>query len=216
VEFRFQQGPLRGFAFECLSSHKYFLLGAKYEDHLQKKFAEVVGPNDIAFDIGAHFGWWTLWFSALCKHVVAFEPSPANFSMLQKNVASNRRLNVSLNNLAASDFAGMVPFVDDGSSSHIQNGGSASAANLKVRTIRIDDYAEGPPPTFVKIDVEGSAASVLRGMARTLEEQKPTVVCELHDASEESAVSALLFARSYHSVNLEKMDRFPKHVLARP
>ena len=62
------------------------------------------------------------------------------------------------------------------------------AVGLHVHRVSLDGYlAEHPKiaPDLVKIDVEGHEVSVLVGMTKTLAEQNPAVVVELHGRPEE-------------------------------
>ena len=57
-----------------------------FETKIVKK---LVQRGDVAVDIGANIGYYTLLFSRLVKlsgKVFAFEPEPANFSLLKKNI----------------------------------------------------------------------------------------------------------------------------------
>jgi len=58
-----------------------------------------------------------------------------------------------------------------------------------------------PPPDVVKIDVEGAEIAVLEGMAGTLAEHRPAVICELHDTHREFAEH--MASAGYRVVNLE-------------
>ena len=50
-------------------------------------------------------------------------------------------------------------------------------------------WTRRPPPTFVKIDVEGAEPSVLKGMAATLSTYRPGVLAEV-DAADADQVGA--------------------------
>ncbi len=210
VRFRFTEGVLKGLRFECETSHKYFLLGTAYEKNLQAEVAALIRPNDLVYDIGAHFGWWTLWFSAMSKFVVAFEPSPSNFQVLRRNIERNRT-NVELKQVAASNCQGSMAFLEDGTCSHVSS--SRPLNGVQVKTEQIDAFAEDRPPSLAKIDVEGHAANVLEGMEKTLKNAKPTLILEIHDHNEESGVLGIL---ARHAYKIPEHDRgpYPKHVLA--
>lgn len=210
VQFRFTEGVLNGFRFECQSSHKYFLLGTAYEKNLQAEVAALIGPDDVVYDIGAHFGWWTLWFSAMSKFVVAFEPSPSNFQVLRRNIEGNRT-NAELHQVAASNCRGSMAFLEDGTRSHVSS--STPLNGVQVKTELIDTFAEARPPSLVKIDVEGYAANVLEGMEKTLKNARPTLFIEIHDHNEESGVLGIL-ARHAYKIPEHDREPYPKRVLA--
>jgi hypothetical protein len=43
------------------------------------------------------------------------------------------------------------------------------------------------PPNFLKIDVEGGEAAVLRGMREVLQRHRPVLLCEMHGRNREVA-----------------------------
>jgi len=71
-----------------------------------------IGCNDIVVDIGAHFGVFTF-FAACITHntVYAFEPSPSNFEILERNIRINTLKNIIANNFAVSDKNGLAKFL---------------------------------------------------------------------------------------------------------
>ena len=215
VKMRLTEASQDGLYFEALSSHKYFLLGTRFEHRLQKQLTKIVTPDDVIYDVGAHFGWWTLWFSQRCRHVVAFEPSPTNYPFLEANIAANHPSNVTLHKFAASNREATISFVEGGSYSHLGSAEVGNEALPKVKTMRIDDCTSDPAPTFVKVDVEGHAAPVLEGMTSILATRKPSVICELHHGAEQSAVLAILKGHGYQVRFLESEIEFPKHILAK-
>ena len=58
--------------------------------------------------------------------------------------------------------------------------------------------ASGIQPDLIKIDVEGTELSVLEGFERTLREARPSLVIEIHDIANGSAVRAFLQEYDYH------------------
>lgn len=82
-------------------------------------------------------------------------------------------------------------------------------------------YTQGNlEPTFVKVDVEGAEAHVLRGAARLLRERRPTVICEIHNEATDKAVHGELTASGYrlHSLDLVPINVPPAigHVVGLP
>jgi hypothetical protein len=91
-----------------------------------------------------------------------------------------------------------------------------------VEAVALDDLVEdgeAPPPTLVKIDVEGGEAQVLAGMRRILAAHRPTLLLELH-GSHAAPVPALLDEVGYALEPLggASLDRPwpPIHALATP
>jgi len=213
LRVRFVGAPLADISFDASSSHKYFLLGMGYERELQGLLRSLVTSDDVVYDVGAHFGWWTLWFSRMCGRVVAFEPSPTSFAVLRSNVESNSCSNVALLNAAASDRNGEFAFVEGGTSSHVTT--DVSQPHVTVRAMRIDDFQDACYPTLIKIDVEGFAAGVLAGMSAVLRAASPCIVCEIHNTAEDTAVGEILGNLGYRISRLESGKKFPWHILAK-
>src|SRR5437870_2877368 len=85
--------------------------GQSYEPFETQWIQYLVRPGDVVLDIGAHIGYYTTLLSQLVGvhgKVVAFEPDPTNFTLLQQNVARIACTNVTLYNLALSDRNGTV------------------------------------------------------------------------------------------------------------
>lgn len=68
-----------------------------------------IEKNDIVVDIGANCGVFTLFAAYISKNKVhAFEPSPKNFAILQRNITVNRLEHVVAHNCAVSDKIGLT------------------------------------------------------------------------------------------------------------
>jgi FkbM family methyltransferase len=184
-----------------------------YEPNLGLIIAALLGPRATFFDVGANFGYHTLGAAATGARVYAFEPVPR----LRQRLAGNLRLNglerrVIVSEYALSDRSGSADFYlakrrDDGSHSLIAGVQAQSIDRITVRTTRLDDYLQAsgaPPPTVVKIDVEGAEALVLDGAGALLDSATPPAVIietadRLADQIQESASSVLarLFRRGF-------------------
>lgn len=80
----------------------------------------------------------------------------------------------------------------------------------------LDDLVDRlPPPTLVKIDVEGAEPDVLRGMTRTIERFSPVIVCEIHGGGR-AACEELLLRAGYAVRNIEREPGGMPHLLAMP
>lgn len=149
----------------------------------------------VVYEIGAFQGILTLFFSSRAREVIAYEPNPPSYERVLQNLALNGRSNVRVRNLAVGDRAGSLtlltdPLMPGGTSGdptvarQIRSSSSVTAVDVPVVTID-EDIAAGqlPATDFVKIDIEGMELPALRGMARTIERQRPDLYLEMHGAT---------------------------------
>lgn len=223
VETKFTEGPMTGDTFACWTSEKYFMLGSRVETDAQEMLGRVINPGDVVYDIGGHAGYMSLLFASLVGpegRVFTFEPSPSNYSRVQRNIEANGKANVVVVNAAVSDHAGVAWFAEAGTMSRIvTNRATGGDATSNVRIIRLDDFTyreSHPVPAFVKLDIEGHAGAALTGMGRILAEHQPIILCELHDEREVRQVTEILDAQRYRFEPLDRDQRFPRRVLATP
>ena len=123
-------------------------------------------------DIGAHVGLFALpaskWVGKNGR-VVAFEPHPANFEMLSRNVRTNK-LKVELINAAVSDVAGTVKLhASTFNSGDHQIYQSGNRKGIPVECIILDDFiGSNERVDLIKMDVQGAEAAAFIGMERVL------------------------------------------------
>lgn len=146
------------------------LITRVYEPVETEMVKRVVKSGDVALDIGAHIGYYTLILSRLVGekgHVYAFEPCEKNYVVLKKNVEVNKCRNVTLVNKAVSDTTGKAIMVGW---SVRQRESLAESTNkeenlVEVESIRLDDFFahNACDVDFIKIDVEGHEFHALKG-----------------------------------------------------
>jgi FkbM family methyltransferase len=144
-----------------------------------------VSSGDCVLDVGANIGWYTARLSQLVGangRVFAFEPMPETFHLLAFNARLFPFPNVTLLNVAASDSFGMagmeVPLSGAGTPDLYQARLASTSADTTVYRLPLDALSIPGRVSFVKVDVEGHEINVLRGMERTLRENRPRVVVE--------------------------------------
>jgi FkbM family methyltransferase len=200
---------LDGHTFHCQTTHKYFFERQDFERDVWQILLERIRPDDVVYDVGAHFGFWAIRLSRVCRHVIAFEPSPTNLVTLIQNAGTIP--NVTIINAAVGSAEGVMSFSEGGSMSRVGVG------DIKVNLTTLDLSAERyPEPTFVLIDVEGFGTEVLRGARRALIRRVP-VMCEIHDANERDGVFELLKNADYTIRLLDVPDaerHFPFRIFA--
>jgi FkbM family methyltransferase len=213
---------MRGQSFVCSTAEKYFYLGSHLEEDGQKILLEILRPGEICYDIGAHVGYMSLLFAAIvgsAGQVFSFEPSPINYLRVRHNIERNGVENIAVLNLAASDREGEAVLEERGSMSTIVKTPGHSGGTAKIHAIRLDDFAYrdgNPPPSFVKLDVEGQAGPALDGMRRIFEVARPKLMCELHNSEEEGHVTRFLSSCRYTWSVIDHDHRFPRRVMSFP
>jgi len=142
----------------------------KYEKNFDAALMTSIRAQDTVWDVGANIGYYTSKFAESAKSglIVAFEPSPSTFPLLQEKFRHTS--NVHIENVALGDDEGDKSFFIAKSSveDSLFNRSGVYATEVKVRVARADSYAESFPPNVIKIDVEGFELEVLNGMHKTL------------------------------------------------
>ena len=167
------------------------LAGSKsYEDKFNKFLLGSVHPNDCVWDVGANIGFYTTQFAELVGatgKVFAFEPSPQNYSELQKNVSAAG--NVNLLPFGLGEKAETLAFKqgddDLGATSQVLTPGQEQGGTTFQVEIRSGDQlvqsGVAQTPNSIKIDVEGFELEVLNGMKQILRNQAlRSIAIEVH------------------------------------
>ncbi|MEO6812011.1 MAG: FkbM family methyltransferase [Isosphaeraceae bacterium] len=193
---RFRGGYLEVHPGEVASMAAYF--AGFYERETTLLVQQIVeGRRMTIFDVGSNFGYFSLLCGALAaeeSRIFAFEPDPANFAWLSRNLQLNPRLPIQAQHNAVSDRAQTVEFVPSNIEqqsnlwSHIQfheqSGKPADEDTIKVPAIALDDFCDAnslETIDLVKIDVEGAEGFVLDGMTRGLERGRyQRIILEVH------------------------------------
>jgi FkbM family methyltransferase len=147
--------------------------------------------GNVAVDIGAHVGAYTMRLAQNFRFVYAFEPSFPTFRLLQQNIKNNHvTKNVELENMAVSDSSGnktmqvpeKVPTASTLESKHYE--WVKMAGTVAVRAVSLDDYFINGigKIDFVKIDVEGHELAVLKGMTGIIKKHRPVMSVEVHQS----------------------------------
>jgi len=154
-------------------------------------------PTDVVVDCGAHIGSFTCRWAPYVSEVHAFEPHPANYALLEENVEGLGLDNVYLYNMALADYVGQAQM--DGELP--DNSGEADifctgTGCIPVPVDTLDDMMPGEVD-FIKLDVEGAEASILRGAERTLSQWHPKIVMEVHGRDQLDQVTDILQRHGY-------------------
>jgi FkbM family methyltransferase len=124
----------------------------------------------IILDCGANIGIATLYFKKLYPHarILAFEPDPAAFALLKRNIAQNQLENVESYSFALSDRTETVSFYkgpEPGSLTGSLLLNRAPGPPIEVEAHELSDYLEKHQQIMlIKIDVEGMEGKILRNL----------------------------------------------------
>jgi FkbM family methyltransferase len=146
--------------------------------------------------------------------VYAFEPMPAIHMELMRNVQLNQFEHVECVRKAVSDRTGVGRFVrgHHEAAGHLTSGGRGDPmsdqldVSFDVEETTLDDFVRqgGRPPTFIKVDVEGSEGAVLHGARSILGKHRPVLLIELHTPEQDVAVGRILQELDYIARRVER------------
>lgn len=193
-----------------------------------RAFADEIRPGDVVYDIGAHFGTYSIIAARKggpTTRVIAYEPCDLTRRYLERHLRWNavegqvtiRPLCCGRTTGEASLYArpdrpegtnGLLPYED-----FVETTVAVTTLDREVEELRL-------PPALIKIDVEGAELDVLLGAVSALSIYRPRLLISLHPQRlaqiglDCDTVLAWLSAHGYDCrVISEDQER---HVLARP
>ncbi len=189
-----------------------FYLTSLYEPETVSTCLQLLHENKkgVYIDVGANIGLITLQVKARRQQTEShlFEPDPAVFSELKRNLALNILDPISYHQKAVSDIPNQTltfyssENIFESGWGRLSNQENKNQANgIEVKSVTLDDYIDQNKIETVdvlKIDVEGAEAKVLMGAKNSLKAQKiKHIICELNDPA--------LAAFNSSSADLQKM-----------
>ena len=155
-------------------------------------------PKAIFMDIGANVGHHSIFLSKFASQVLAFEPYPKVNMQFKQQIAHNNISNIQIFETGLSDRRETLNYYaptgnNEGIGSFDESSigkGNTSYGKLELQegdqVIESDSWKN---IKLIKIDVEGFEKKVIKGLSRTIEEERPVIVCEITYGQQLSFVS---------------------------
>jgi FkbM family methyltransferase len=189
---------------------KYLKLAADaFDADLLRLAQDHVKRDSVVWDVGANVGVFTFAAAGLAKdgHVFAIEADSWLAELIRRScrLPENRSLGITVLPAAVSASNGVAEFViarRGRASNYLAEAGGWSQSGgererTHVATLTLDSLLESfRRPTFLKIDVEGAEAMVLRGATRLLQEVRPALYIEVGKENSDE-VTRVLQAANY-------------------
>jgi FkbM family methyltransferase len=203
--------------------HRAFIYDSWEPEVTQTIDRTVVAGMTVA-DIGAQSGFYTLLLSKRVGakgQVIAFEPLPANYRLLEENLRLNKIENVIVRREAVADRTGALSFQFPSDEPSLIAGPLLPEDNtgtFEVPCVSLDDFVSRQQISLdlIKMDVEGAEGSVLDGATKTLEKFHPILIIELHQAGAQPRLHSVPVRLQALGYSIEWLDERPDttHILA--
>ena len=154
----------------------------QYEPDCVRFIRKALRRGMTCIDAGAQTGFYTCLMASLVGEtgkVHAFEPMPASYDLLVKNVKENRfDARVCTYQLACSNAASEIEGSQVGAM--YVAGAVPGCRPVSMSTVRIDEVVQSPVD-LIKIDVEGHEPAAIDGMRHLIAQSHPVIVSECNE-----------------------------------
>lgn len=184
-----------------------------------------VGANDLVFDIGANQGIFALYAASKGAKVYAVEPDPANFAILQNNIAING-LNekiIPINCAVASEAGSLTLYIPERNgqtltglitttkeiSKQYLDMGITALRELQIEALRLSDLFDKykiQTIDLLKIDCEGAELDILSGGGPAEFRRVRHIIMETHSGYAESSLYRRVQALGFQVISYQKLS----------
>ncbi|MDB0037791.1 FkbM family methyltransferase [bacterium] len=163
-----------------------------YEQGTLFMLSNLLTKNGVFVDVGANIGLMSIFASLIVKDagkVFSFEPNPATFDILNKNIGLNNLSNVQTVPYGVGSVPKSTKIYDRwdagrGSATLIKPDFDTDSYNIDIVTL--SDYFKDKDCAIdvIKIDIEGYELEALKGAKKVIEEKSPILIVEISDNRE--------------------------------
>ena len=166
-----------------------------FEEPELKLVYDFCDKDSISIDVGAANGMYLAHLYKISKKCYAFEPRDRALQNLKK-VFSGITSSIQFEQVALSDFSGSTKLRILKSNDRlstieteniIEKFGAIELVEVPVK--KLDDYLFEDKVSFIKIDVEGHEASVLKGAFNTIQRDHPFLLIEIEERHKKDSIA---------------------------
>lgn len=159
-----------------------------FEPSLTNFIGKFIKNDDTCIDVGANFGWFTVYMGSKCNRVIAFEPAQRIFKILEKNVhLNNLDKKIECKKIAVGNEIGEITFVIEGDAKsesalgYVISDENMKNSNTNTETVNITTL-DNELKKFIgkialmKIDTEGFEYNTFLGSKKLLNSDNPPII----------------------------------------
>jgi FkbM family methyltransferase len=147
----------------------------EYQSQLRNESIKYVKKHNVALDIGAHIGIWSVALSKVFNQVHAFEVNPDTTPCLNLNIESRNIKNVLVHPFGLGESNYGIQLIPTQNKSMATFVIPESIGNIPIKSL---DSLNIKNIDLIKMDVEGYESFVLLGGKSTIKKYKPIIVTE--------------------------------------
>lgn len=155
-----------------------------WDNFIKEVFDGCLTKDSVVVEVGANFGFHTVYLSRMSRLVYAFEPQKMIYFQLCGNLFINNCSNVIPFNLALYDKHGILK--PDRAIDYSQSNESAQVSFIEgstsdensIECVTLDSF-NFPKVDFIEIDAQGADFQVVLGAQKTIERFKPIITFEV-------------------------------------
>ena len=197
------------------------IVGGQYEQQVLSFVSALVKQDEVCFDIGGHYGYYTLCLASLAPRgqVHTFEPVATLAQRIEQAAERSGFGHVTVHQAAVAGEVGEMDLSydesgkGDDSMAYLDAYGGVdteaahehyrSFSRTRVQSVTLDSLVNQlPAPSFVKIDAEGAEAAILGGGLHFISRFRPRLLIEIHGIREALQCAEVFNRLDYRAVLL--------------